>query len=49
MEIGILGGTGSAGRAIAARLASVGFEVILGSRNRYRALEACDGLLEKWP
>ncbi len=49
MEIGILGGTGPAGRAIAARLASVGFEVILGSRNRYRAMEACDGLLEKWP
>ena len=49
MEIGILGGTGPAGRAIAARLASVGFDVILGSRNRYRAMEACDGLLGKWP
>ncbi|MBC8195586.1 MAG: NADPH-dependent F420 reductase [Acidimicrobiia bacterium] len=49
MEIGILGGTGPAGRAIAARLASVGFDVLLGSRNRYRAMEAADGLLLKWP
>lgn len=32
MEIGILGGTGPAGRGIAARLASVGFDVITGSR-----------------
>lgn len=49
MRIGILGGTGPAGKALAARLASVGYEVIVGSRSRYRAMEACDQLKEKWP
>lgn len=49
MRIGILGGTGPAGKALAARLASVGYEVVVGSRSRYRAMEACDQLKEKWP
>ena len=49
MRIGILGGTGPAGRALGARLASVGYEVVIGSRSRYRAMEACDVLREKWP
>ena len=49
MRIGILGGTGPAGSALAARLASVGFEVVLGSRSKYRAMEAVDQLLEQWP
>lgn len=49
MQIGILGGTGPAGTALGARLASVGYEVILGSRSKYRAMEARDALLEKWP
>ena len=49
MQIGILGGTGPAGTALGARLASVGYDVILGSRSRYRAMEARDALLEKWP
>jgi NADPH-dependent F420 reductase len=48
VQIGILGGTGPAGSALAARLASVGFDVILGSRSRYRAMEAVDQLLEQW-
>ena len=48
MEIGLLGATGAAGRALAVRLASVGYDVILGSRNRYRAMEVCDALLEEW-
>jgi NADPH-dependent F420 reductase len=33
MEIGILGATGPAGRGLAARLASIGHEVIAGSRD----------------
>ena len=37
MRIGILGGTGPAGTALGARLASVGYDVVLGSRSRYRA------------
>jgi NADPH-dependent F420 reductase len=48
MRIGILGGTGPAGRALAARLSSVGFETVIGSRSRYRALEVVDGLKEEW-
>jgi hypothetical protein len=49
MRIGILGGTGPAGSALGARLASVGYDVVIGSRSKYRALEAVDGLKAKWP
>jgi len=49
MRIGILGGTGPAGSALAARLASVGFETVVGSRSKYRAMEAVDGLKARWP
>ncbi len=49
MRIGILGGTGPAGSALAARLASVGYEVVIGSRSKYRAMEARDAQIEKWP
>ena len=49
MRIGILGGTGPAGKALAARLASVGFDVVVGSRSKYRAMEVVDNLLEQWP
>ncbi len=49
MRIGILGGTGPAGSALAARLASVGFETVVGSRSKYRAMEAVDGLKALWP
>jgi NADPH-dependent F420 reductase len=49
MRIGILGGTGPAGLALAARLASVGFDTVIGSRSKYRAMETVDGLLERWP
>jgi NADPH-dependent F420 reductase len=48
VQIGILGGTGPAGSALAARLASVGFETIIGSRSKYRAMEAVDELQEQW-
>ena len=41
MHIGVLGGTGPAGRALAVRLASVGLEVTIGSRSRERAAEIC--------
>ncbi len=49
MRIGILGGTGPAGRSLAARLASIGYAVVIGSRSKYRAMEARDELVEKWP
>jgi 8-hydroxy-5-deazaflavin:NADPH oxidoreductase len=48
MRIGILGATGPAGSGLAARLASVGFDVCVGSRSKYRALEVADGLKERW-
>lgn len=49
MRIGILGGTGPAGRALAVRLASVGFDTVMGSRSAERAAEICDGLTVEWP
>ena len=45
VRIGILGGTGPAGKALAARLADVGYDVTIGSRSRYRAMEIRDVLV----
>ncbi|MET0144723.1 MAG: NADPH-dependent F420 reductase [Ilumatobacteraceae bacterium] len=49
MRIGILGGTGPAGSGLAARLASIGYDVVIGSRSKYRAMETRDELVERWP
>ena len=49
MQIGIVGGTGPAGSALAARLADIGYEVVLGSRSKYRSMEVVDALIERWP
>jgi len=49
MRIGILGGTGPAGSALGARLASVGYHVVIGSRSKERAAEIVDQLKGKWP
>ena len=49
MRIGILGGTGPAGSGLAARLASIGYPAVIGSRSKYRAMEARDELVDKWP
>ncbi|HEY7106454.1 MAG TPA: NADPH-dependent F420 reductase [Acidimicrobiia bacterium] len=48
MEIGVLGGTGPAGQGIAARLAALGHQVVLGSRDRERAAGIVDQLQAKW-
>lgn len=48
MQIGILGATGPAGSGLAARLASVGFHVVVGSRSKYKAMEVRDRLIDKW-
>lgn len=48
MRIGILGATGPAGSGLAARLASVGFDVCVGSRSKYRAMEVADDLAARW-
>jgi NADPH-dependent F420 reductase len=48
MKIGVLGGTGPAGRGIAARLAAAGHDVVVGSRDRERARSIVDALREQW-
>jgi len=49
MSVGILGGTGPAGQALAARLASVDEQVLLGSRQAERAAAIVAELVGKWP
>ncbi len=49
MDVGILGGTGPAGQALAARLASVGYDVMVGSRSEEKAAAVCDELRARWP
>ena len=48
MEIGIVGGTGPAGRGLALRLASLGYNVAIGSRSSGRAAEIIEDLNEIW-
>jgi len=48
MRIGILGATGPAGSGLAARLASVGHEVLFGSRTVEKARAAVDALDKEW-
>lgn len=49
MLVAILGATGPAGSALAARLASVDVDVVIGSRSKERALETRDRICERWP
>ena len=49
MQIAVLGGTGPAGSGLAARLASVGYDVVIGSRSKYKAMEVVDAILDRWP
>jgi 8-hydroxy-5-deazaflavin:NADPH oxidoreductase len=48
MQIGVLGATGPEGRGFAARLASLGHEVIAGSRDLTRAEAAVAKLRGRW-
>ncbi len=48
MDVGILGGTGPAGKALAARLAASGATVAIGSRSAERGEEAAAELVERW-
>jgi 8-hydroxy-5-deazaflavin:NADPH oxidoreductase len=48
MNVGVLGATGPAGSGIAARLASLGYEVIAGSRDAARAEAAVTKARERW-
>ncbi|MFM7761517.1 MAG: NADPH-dependent F420 reductase, partial [Acidimicrobiaceae bacterium] len=49
MRIGLLGGTGPAGSALGLRLASIGYEIVLGSRDAKKAQDVCNELIKKWP
>jgi NADPH-dependent F420 reductase len=49
MRIGIVGGTGPAGRGLAVRLAAAGEEVLIGSRDEQRADSVARDLKEAWP
>jgi NADPH-dependent F420 reductase len=49
MHVGILGGTGPAGRGVAVRLADAGIRVTLGSRDAERAAGVADGLTAARP
>jgi NADPH-dependent F420 reductase len=49
VTVGIVGGTGPAGRSLGARLASAGVDVVLGSRSAERAAEVRDEVVARWP
>jgi NADPH-dependent F420 reductase len=48
MKIGIVGGTGPAGKGLALRLASVGYEVEIGSRSSGRAAEIVEEAVDSY-
>ena len=49
MHVGILGGTGPAGRGVAVRLAEAGIRVTLGSRDAERAANVAGEVTARWP
>jgi len=49
MLVGIVGGTGPAGRALGARFAAAGCSVVLGSRDAARAGAAAQEIRAQWP
>lgn len=49
ISVGVLGGTGPAGTALAARLASIGYSVVIGSRSSERAEEKAKEIRDAWP
>ena len=49
MHVGILGGTGPAGRGVAVRLAEAGVRVTIGSRDAERAAAVAADVMAGWP
>ena len=49
MHVGILGGTGPAGRGVAVRLAESGASITIGSRDAERAAGIAGELVARWP
>ena len=48
MDIGIIGGTGPAGRGLGLRLAAAGMSVAIGSRDPTRAAGVVEEMVERW-
>ena len=48
VKIGVLGATGPAGSGLAARLASIGHAVLVGSRERERSAATVEQMRERW-
>lgn len=49
MTIGVFGGTGPAGQALAAQFAAIGTMVVVGSRSAERAAGVVEDLRRRWP
>lgn len=49
VNIGVIGGTGPAGQAVASQLSAIGHHVVVGSRSAERAGEIVEGLHRRWP
>lgn len=49
MKIGVIGGTGPAGQAVAVQFAGIGVEAVVGSRSMDRAEETVAALRERYP
>jgi NADPH-dependent F420 reductase len=49
VHVGIIGGTGPAGRGVAARLAEAGIRATIGSRDAERAAGVARDVGQKWP
>src|SRR5580692_3088227 len=49
MKVGIVGGTGSAGKALGTRLAAAGAQVLIGSRSEERGAAAAEEIIAAWP
>jgi 8-hydroxy-5-deazaflavin:NADPH oxidoreductase len=49
VHVGILGGTGPAGRGVAVRLAEAGVRVTIGSRDAERAIGVAGDVVARWP
>jgi NADPH-dependent F420 reductase len=48
VNIGVIGGTGPAGQAVAVQFAGIGMEAVVGSRSNERAAETVAALQEQW-
>ena len=49
LRVGILGGTGTAGRGLGTRLAAAGMPVTLGSRDGSHAVAVASDVVARWP